>query len=141
MSWRLARSLETLRAQVNAAHPVRRKDSDGTIGDAAHQTRDSDHNPWIKDPPGPNVVSALDITHDPAHGVDTYALAETLRLNRDPRIKYVISNRRIFNSRHWTWVAYHGVNPHDKHVHISVQEDKRLYDDTRPWSLTPSPKS
>jgi hypothetical protein len=41
------------------------------------------------------VVTALDVTHDPANGVDPGALAETLRTSRDPSIKYIISNRRI----------------------------------------------
>jgi hypothetical protein len=83
------------------------------------------------------VVTAIDITHDPAHGVDTYEMAETLRLNRDKRIKYVISNRRIFSSEvsAWVWRPYHGANPHDHHVHVSVKPDKALYDNTSPWDL------
>ncbi|MBV8508742.1 MAG: hypothetical protein JO289_01130 [Xanthobacteraceae bacterium] len=100
--WRVARSLEVLRNQVNAAYPGRRKEHDGTIGDAAHQAQMSDHNPWVKDGAA-GVVTALDITHDPAHGVDTYAIAETLRRNRDHRIKYIISNRRIFSSQLHAW--------------------------------------
>jgi lysozyme family protein len=134
--WRVAKSLEILRDQVNAAHPGRRKDNDGTIGDAAHQARSSDHNPWVRDG-AVGVVTALDITHDPAHSVDTYAMAETLRLNRDRRIKYVISNRRIFSSQvhAWEWRPYSGSNPHDHHVHISVVPDKALYDERTPWNL------
>ncbi len=134
--WRVAKSLEVLRDQMNAAHRRRRKENDGTIGDAAHQARTSDHNPWVRDG-AVGVVTALDITHDPAHGVDTYAMAETLRLNRDRRIKYVISNRRIFSSQvhAWEWWPYAGPNPHDGHVHISVLSDKALYDDRTPWNL------
>jgi lysozyme family protein len=134
--WRVAKSLEVLRDQVNAAYPGRRKENDGTIGDAAHQARTSDHNPWVKDG-AVGVVTALDITHDPAHGVDTYAIAETLRRNRDRRIKYVISNRRIFSSqlRAWEWHPYTGANPHDHHVHISVLPNKAFYDDRSPWRL------
>ena len=49
MTWRLARSLETLRAQINRIAPNRSKVSDGTIGDAKHASRSSDHNPWAKD--------------------------------------------------------------------------------------------
>lgn len=138
MGWRVAKSLETLRSQVNGAHPDRSKDSDGTIGDAAHASRDSDHNPWVQDG-GTGVVTAMDITHDPGHGVDTYVVAETLRQNRDSRIKYVISNRRIFAGANgpspFIWRAYSGSNPHDHHIHVSVLPDKVFYDDTRPWNL------
>jgi lysozyme family protein len=134
--WRVAKSLEVLRDQINAAHPGRRKANDGTIGDTAHQARSSDHNPWVKDG-AVGVVTALDITHDPAHGVDTYALAETLRRNRDRRIKYVISNRRSFSSQlhAWEWHPYTGANSHDQHVHISVLPDKAFHDDRTPWNL------
>lgn len=132
MGWRIARSLETLRAQVNAAHPARSKASDGTIGDAAHAATVSDHNP---DRAG--VVRALDLTNDPAHGFSAAALAETLRLSRDPRIKYVISNRRIFSATisPWTWRPYSGTDPHTSHVHVSVVPDGRA-DDTSPWTIT-----
>jgi lysozyme family protein len=134
--WRLAKSLDILRDQVNAAYPGRRNENDGTIGDAAHQARMSDHNPWVKDG-SVGVVTALDITHDPARGVDSYAIAETLRRSRDRRIKYVISNRRIFSSQlhAWEWHPYTGANPHDRHVHISVLPDKAFYDDPTQWNL------
>ena len=67
--WRVAKSLEHLRTQVNNAFPNRSKASDGTIGDISHQGRESDHNPWVVDA-GIGVVTALDVTHDPAHGCD-----------------------------------------------------------------------
>lgn len=135
---RLAKSLITLIDQVDAAWPNRQKHSDGSIGDRAHQARPSDHNP------GPDkVVEALDITHDVAHGVDTWALAETLRLNRDPRIDYVISNGRVFVGNHgnwngrrvepYTWIRYTGSNNHARHVHVSVIEEKM--DEVQPWNL------
>ena len=132
MAWREAKSLLKLRDQVNAAHPDRDKRNDGTIGDPAHQARISDHNP-----DGEGVVRAIDITHDPAHGVDSYKLAETLRLNRDPRIKYVISNHRIFSASNtpWTWRPYSGSNPHTEHVHVSVVADDKRADDERPWVI------
>lgn len=135
MAWRLAKSLDKLRQQVNAAAPNRRKSSDGTIGDAAHRSRPSDHNPDSK-----GVVRALDITHDPMNGMDAGKLAEALRVSRDPRIKYIISNRRIASSQAvhgeaaWVWRHYSGANPHDKHCHISVVSDARA-DDTRAWQI------
>lgn len=136
MAWRVATSLITLRDQVNAFSPRRNKATDGTIGDAAHARQTSDHNPWIRDA-GLGVVSALDLTHDPRNGVDTWLMAEVMRQSRDPRIKYVISNRRIFSSTvsPWTWRNYTGSSPHTGHVHISVNSQKALYDDARRWHL------
>src|SRR5688500_3284745 len=65
--WRVAKSLLTLRDEVNQAAPQRSKASDGTIGDAAHCRRQSDHNPWVRDG-NIGVVTAMDITDDPTHG-------------------------------------------------------------------------
>lgn len=131
MTWRVAKSLLTLREQVNAKWPNRDKDSDGTIGDASHSARASDHNP---DDNG--VVRAMDITHDPKHGCDSYELAEILRQNRDPRVKYIISNRRIANSTQspWVWRQYNGSNAHDRHMHLSVVSGASA-DDTRSWDI------
>lgn len=140
MAWRTAKSLDALRAQINAAFPNRSKSSDGTIGNAEHASRSSDHNPWVKDG-ATGIVTALDITHDPAHGVDAGALAERLRLSRDRRIKYIISNKRIANYQAvngeaaWTWRPYHGANDHTHHFHVSVRPEKSLYDDTSPWVI------
>lgn len=128
MAWRLAKSLETLRAQVNAAHPSRKKTSDGTIGDAAHAARKSDHNPNSA-----GVVQALDITHDPANGFDAGKFADALLASHDERIKYVISNARIGYSSDWKWKPYSGANAHRAHVHVSVKDSAVLYDDARPW--------
>lgn len=139
MSWRLASSLGKLRTQVDAQWPARSKDSDGSIGDERHQNeRTSDHNPWVKDG-AMGVVTAIDITHDPRHGFDSYAFADMLMRNRDPRIKYVISNRRIGSGNvgpsAWTWRPYHGSNAHDHHVHISVLSDKPHYDNISEWNI------
>lgn len=138
MAWRLAASLTTLRNQINAQAPKRNKASDGTIGDAAHQKSGSasDHNPWLRDGKT-GVVSALDVTHDPRNGVDTYSLAEHLRQQRDNRIKYVISNYRIFSATvsPWTWRKYTGSHPHHTHIHVSVVSTKSGYDNASDWNL------
>lgn len=142
-NWRPAKSLVTLKEQVNRRAPGRRKDSDGTIGNEAHchggAPSSSDHCPWVRDG-NTGVVTAIDITHDPRPGMcDAGALAEALRASDDPRLKYIIWNRRIANSsaigsaRRWQWRAYGGSNPHDKHVHISVKPEG--YDSTSPWSI------
>lgn len=130
MAWRLANSLTTLRNQVNAAYPARNKASDGTIGDAAHSSRTSQHNP---NPAG--VVTAIDITHDPAHGVNGQVLADALIT--DSRAWYVIFNRRI---RYYggAWQAYSGSNPHTAHVHLSTKQDAGNYDNSRNWNLSTS---
>lgn len=137
-SWRTAKSLVTLRDQANAAFPQRSKASDGTIGDGAHQSRSSDHNPWVKDG-SQGVVTALDLTHDPAHGCDAHHIVDALVASRDPRIKYVIWNQRILSAsvHPWVWRVYEGSNPHTRHFHLSVSSNKALYDDASPWALHP----
>ena len=138
--WRVAVSLNTLLGQVNAMAPGRSKASDGSIGDPAHQSRNSDHNPWIVDG-GVGVVTARDFTHDPAHGCDANQIAEKIRASRDPRVKYIIWNRRIASSSPiggvaaWEWRRYTGANGHTHHVHLSVKSDKANYDSAAPWAI------
>lgn len=139
MTWRVAESLDVLLAQWNAAHPGRLVASDGSIGDAAHATRESDHNPWVGPAAdGKMIVTARDFTHDPAHGADADALAEALKQRKDPRVKYVIRARRIWSLARDSegWRPYAGPNPHLKHVHVSVSPLERLYDSTAHWNLT-----
>ena len=130
-----ALSLMTLLRQVNALWPERSTSSDGMLGDKAHRARKSDHNPNSR-----GIVQALDITHDPKQGCDSYKIAEMLQVNKDHRIKYVISNRKIMSGEEqtnpaWVWREYDGANPHNKHVHISVRDDPNLYNDAGEWSL------
>lgn len=136
MAWRVAKSLLRLREQVNQMAPERSKASDGTIGDRAHESRTSDHNPWVKDG-NIGVVTAMDITHDILHGCDAQALVDALVNSRDPRIKYIIWNRKKINSRvqPWVWRNYTGPNPHTKHFHLSVLADKSAYDSEAPWQI------
>ena len=136
MAWRVAKSLLRLREQINELAPNRSKASDGTIGDAAHASRKSDHNPWVKDG-SIGVVTAMDITNDIANGADAQALVDALVSSQDPRIKYIIWNRKIVNSRiqPWVWRNYGGTNPHTKHFHISVRPEKAAYDSTASWQV------
>lgn len=131
-TWRVAYGLDKLLEQINDIAPNRNKASDGSIGDADHQNTTSDHNP---DQFG--IVRARDFTHDPNSGADMHQIAESLRLSRDPRIKYVIFNRRIFSAttQPWVWRPYSGDNPHDKHMHVSVVPTK-VADDTSPWEVS-----
>lgn len=134
--WRPAKSLEVLRYQINAAYPGRNKLSDGTIGDSAHSKTKSEHNPDAN-----GVVRALDITHDPAKGVDCGRIIDALVASRDPRILYVIWNRRICSSKvqPWVWRPYTKGNPHDHHFHLSVVDDPALYDNEGPWAIAGIP--
>jgi hypothetical protein len=135
MSWRLAKSLETLRSQINAKYPNRSKVSDGAIGDAAHAASASDHNPNRN-----GVVCAIDITHDPAHGFDAGKFAEHIRTHRHPNLRYVIFNKRIAGWwTDWQWQPSVG---HTQHVHVSVGtlgvgdgQTYNRYDNTTAWDL------
>jgi len=140
VAWRTARSLDTLLAQFNQAHPDRSKASDGSIGDAAHASRSSDHNPWVDIPgEGANAVTARDFTHDPQHGMDIGSIADQLQRCRDTRIKYVICNGQIMSGAGgpspWVWRNYKGSNPHRKHLHLSVVSNAGGFDDARLWGL------
>lgn len=131
---RLVKSLVKLRAQVNEAAPNRDKSSDGWIGDSAHSSRPSDHNPESD-----GTVDALDIDHDPAHGSDVDRIFEAVIESRDPRLKYLIRKGRILSGRlgpsPWRW-RDRGKDPnqdHFLHGHISVLDEAQ--DDESPWSI------
>lgn len=128
---RLAYALAQLRTQINQAHPGRNKASDGWIGDDAHAKTKSEHNPNAA-----GVVCAIDITHDPANGVDGNKLAADAIAEMDRRgiSGYVIFNRRIRSTllMRGVWRTYTLANPHTTHVHISYING---YDNRAPWSL------
>jgi hypothetical protein len=136
-SWKVAPALEVLRAQIDAAAPRRSKRSDGSIGDAAHASRTSDHNPWLE-MSGQRWVTARDFTHDVGGGLDCRRLGAALQAARDVRVKYVIWDRRIMSgaggARPWTWRPYSGPNPHTQHLHLSVVADQRCLL-VGPWTL------
>lgn len=146
MNWRVAKSLLKLKEQIDKKYPNRRTDSDGGIGNAEHASRSSDHNPWVKDSKGQPVVTAFDFTNDPAHGMSSQVMAQALLDSRDPRIKYVISNKKIASGsagpKPWEWRKYTGKNAHDHHFHISVKADQDSFDNDKAWDLSadPSPK-
>lgn len=132
LSWQSARSLQKLKAQIDELYPNRQRSSDGIIGDSAHCPGSSDHCPNIA-----GIVTALDVTHDPANGCDLNIIIENIINSRDERIKYIIWNRRICSSilSPWEWRDYGGQNPHNAHAHFSVKNSKALYDDDSDWSI------
>ncbi|WP_163168118.1 hypothetical protein [Arthrobacter sp. Alg241-R88] len=146
--WRVARSLDALLGEVNAHAPRRNKASDGSIGDAAHATRSSDHNPWVVFG-GQGIVRARDFTHDPANGLDCQdlanALASLIAVGGHPACRsgaYVIWRGRIysFDRRHEGWRPYSGSNPHNHHLHLSVATDPAGFDSILPWGVFVDPK-
>ena len=151
MAWRVVRSLIALRTQINVMCPGRKTGGDGSIGDAKHAESASDHNPARYAALGSTpVVCALDITHDPAHGCDSYAIAEAVRASRDPRCAYIISNHRIASNHAvgghpaWAWRPYAGSgDPHTGHAHFSSVHTA-VADNERPWAIragqTPTPQ-
>lgn len=133
--WFLAAGLVRLRDQVNARYPNRDDASDGTIGDAAHSNRTSDHNPAAN-----GAVRAWDCDEDLERdsGKQLMPLFDHLRLEakagREPRLKYLIYEGRICSLKtSWEWIAYTGPSPHDRHGHVSVNA-RADYNDS-PWSL------
>jgi hypothetical protein len=134
LNWRVAGSILTLLAQINAAYPKRDKSGDGTIGDAAHAKRKSDHNAWVRDHNGQPVVTAVDITNDLANCMDCYALVNAII--DDPRVKYMIWAGQIYNRTvSKAWRPYTQGDPHLHHCHISVSEKEELFDDNKPWEI------
>ena len=137
MAWRNCYCSVKLINEVNAKWPGRDKTSDGTIGDAAHASRQSDHNPWVK-VDGQGVVRARDIDVD---GIDAGWLAEFLRMRGaigDVRLiggGYVILNKRITTSDWKGWKQYTGSNPHTKHLHVSFTRNRVGFDSVADWNL------
>lgn len=132
MGWRLAESLKKLREQINQAYPNRDRASDGSIGNAEHSSRKSDHNPN-----GAGVVCAIDIDEDLSPNNTVQGIVASIQASRDPRVKYIIYEGRITVKGDITkWKPYSGVNPHKHHAHISVQPLVQLYDNKADWDIS-----
>ena len=144
--WKLAPALVKLVAQLDEAAPHRDRASDGSIASHQHHLANprSDHEPHqFQDG---EFVTAIDITHNPEHGVNCPYLWDALLKNKDKRIKYVIFNRRIFNDERfvthttgakargpWNPGPYDGSSPHTHHIHISIWGDTAT--DAGAWKL------
>jgi hypothetical protein len=109
--------------QATALSPSRMKASDGLLPSNAHlmQSPASDHNTGL----------AVDLTHDPKNGIDCEEIFE--KLKEDKRVKYLIFKGKIW-SREKSKLGnrrYTGSNPHNKHLHISIES--AMATDTSPW--------
>jgi hypothetical protein len=135
--WKLAPSLVAYVKEADRYYPQRDRSSDGSIGDLAHQARGSDHNP------AGGLVHAVDLDEDLAPGLDLKAFAEKLRRGRDPRVKYVIYEGRMFSSyatvarAAWAWGPYSGTNAHLHHLHLSILDTYAAEHDLSAWGFAP----
>jgi hypothetical protein len=116
----LCKAGQQLRLQIDDEFSDRDRASDGWIGNRAHQSNPSDHNP---DKQG--IVRAIDIDRDLSGkkkpDLMPY-LADQIRhaAKSDKRIAYIIFAGKIASPRMgWRWRKYSGINPHDSHCHIS----------------------
>jgi hypothetical protein len=109
--------------QATALKPNRKKASDGLLPSAAHlkQSPTSDH----------NTGYAVDLTHDPKHGIDCAEMFQ--KLKEDKRVKYLIFKGKIWSKERANEGdrVYTGSNQHTKHLHISINEG--MGRDTSPW--------
>lgn len=136
---RRAKCLFALVGEVNSLFPTRDKASDGWLGDAAHSSRHSDHNP-----DGAGVVRAQDIDEDldPRNPHAMEAIVQYvvgLGAAGDSRLNpsgYVIYERRIWSAAHrWQERPYTGPNAHDHHAHFSCGSNPVGYDRVDPWGI------
>lgn len=127
--WTAPGAIRSFGEQLDRDYPTRPKTSDGTVASKIHDSVNptSDHRPHPTT--GPGIVRGIDGSVTTAMGDQ---ITEALRLSRDPRIKYVIWNRRSFRPPTWQWVPYSGA-PHDHHLHLSTVTSKDS--DTSPWQL------
>lgn len=131
--WYLAPSLKKCFTDVNSEWPLRSRASDGSVGDTAHQTRKSDHNP----DPKTGVVRAIDIT---LTGDDAYTLIAML-IN-DDRTEYVIHDGKIWSRvRDFKAIKYTGPNPHKHHIHLSIRHTKAAENDISTWIKHSAPEA
>lgn len=124
------------RKDTTANAPNRKQASDGICPSAAH----SKANPYSDHEPGKaGYCHAVDITNDPANGVNSRAIA-TSALS-DSRTTYVISNGEIAyatgqqpaGKKAMTWYKYTGTNKHTVHCHISIKDTKAACQSTAHW--------
>jgi hypothetical protein len=133
MAWVLTRGLNTVRAEFNSVFPGRDKASDGSVGDLAHQTGSSGHNPdrtgkaEYRDGDAKDEVRAIDVDRDlvPGSSIDWMELVIQYLVKKARAGGYIPFRYMIYKGRIWSrtdgWKTrtYTGANKHDKHAHFS----------------------
>jgi hypothetical protein len=140
-AWVKVKWIQPLFDACNTLAPDRSHAQDGTIGDLAHASGTSGHNP--DDTPGVQAerqdadsipeVRAADVD---SRGIPMERVVQAVlhgpasELNR---LIYIIFNRRIWSkSNGWRQAVYTGDDPHDTHAHFSG--DPAADEDSRPWT-------
>lgn len=141
MGWVKVKWIPRLFAAFDALWPNRNHAQDGTIGDTAHQSSPSGHNP--DDTPGSrperedadNIpeVRAADVD---ARGVNMQAVIDAIVAdpNERKRFIYIIFNGYIWSaSNNWRKAKYNGDDQHTTHGHFSG--DPNYDEDARPFAF------
>lgn len=130
VAWFLAPSLVQLQKELDGKFPGRPKD--GTIGDASHAARASEHNPDRDSDPMPlGAVSAMDIY---TAKIDKAAVLKALMA--DPRCWYCIHAGFIYSRTHgFAKRKYTGSNPHTSHIHVSLMQTLTACNSKASWRI------
>lgn len=131
--------------------PDRDHESDGSIGDTAHQARSSNHN--LDDTPGSRTpqtdgdsrkdLRAIDVDRSGPWrngftmqaGIDL--IVARCKSGDEDRLVEIIYNRHAwYASNGWRRIDYTGANAHTEHAHFGAKADTgKLENDRRPWGL------
>lgn len=125
----LTAGLRNLQRQLTEAFPERHL-PDGWLGDAAHRSRTSGHNPddtpgskpaWDGDPDKTPEARALDVSADLGPGVRAQTVVDHIRRlpGLSSVIRYIIHDGWIYHVRMaFGAERYDGENPHTHHIHF-----------------------
>lgn len=142
MVWYKASWIPAFFAALDAVAPARDRASDGTVGDPAHMTGASGHNP--DDTPGVSAERQDADTRPEVRAADAGSnLRSVVTMQRvvdailayppdRNRLIYIIFNGYIWSaSNGWARAKYSGADQHTTHVHVSGHPDADT--DDRPW--------
>ena len=121
----LSKAAVQMREQIDDSFADRSRKSDGWIGNEKHQNTKRDHNPL----PDTGEVCAIDVDAKLCDQPEmSIYLAEQIRVaaKTDKRISYIIHVGKIASAKSfWRFVKYRGVNPHNRHIHISFKPNQK----------------